>query len=145
MKCIFCYPRIEKGVANACARQCTGRTRFVDYMDDENGPIYKLVKKWKVALPLFPKLGTEPNVYYVPPLAPPRIAKDGTLDVSKSRIPLKYYVDLFGPEVEQSLKLLKQEMQRTRDGEKSELMEILIAKRWQEMFGPFSTDPIESM
>ena len=144
MKCIFCYPRIEKGVANACARQCTGRVRFVDYLDNKEGPIYKLVKKWKVALPLYPKLGTEPNVFYVPPLAPPRIHKDGTLDVSKSRIPLKYYVDLFGPEVEQALKLLKQEMQRTRDGEKSELMEILIAKRWEEMFGPFSTDPIET-
>jgi ethylbenzene hydroxylase subunit beta/complex iron-sulfur molybdoenzyme family reductase subunit beta len=54
-------------------------------------------------------------------------------------------VHLFGPEVEQSLKILKQEMARTRAGEKSELMEILIAKRWAEMFGHLSTDPIESI
>jgi ethylbenzene hydroxylase subunit beta/complex iron-sulfur molybdoenzyme family reductase subunit beta len=145
MKCIFCYPRIEKGVANACARQCTGRVRFVDYLDNENGPVYKLVKKWKVALPLFPQFGTEPNVYYVPPLAPYRLDDDGKIDSSKDRIPLKYMVHLFGPEVEQSLKILKQEMARTRAGEKSELMEILIAKRWSEMFGPLSTDPIESI
>ena len=145
MKCIFCYPRVEKGVANACARQCTGRARFVDYIDDENGPVYKLVKEWKVALPLFPQFGTEPNVYYVPPLAPPRIAGDGKLDLSKDRIPLKYLVYLFGPEVEQSLSRLRQEMQRTRDGEKSELMEILIAKRWEKMFGPLKTDPIKSL
>jgi hypothetical protein len=36
-------------------------------------------------------------------------------------------------------------MQRTRDGEKSELMEILIAKRWEKMFGPLKTDPIKSL
>ncbi|RJP74295.1 MAG: respiratory nitrate reductase subunit beta [Candidatus Abyssobacteria bacterium SURF_17] len=141
-KCIFCYPRIEKGVTTACSRQCTGRVRFVDYLDNEQGPIYKLVKKWKVALPLFPQFGTEPNVFYVPPLAPPRLDDSGKIDPSKSRIPLKYLVYLFGPEVEQSLKVLQQEMQRTRDGEKSELMEILIAKRWNEMFGPFTKDPI---
>ncbi len=142
MKCIFCYPRIEKNVANACARQCTGRVRFVGYMDDKNSPVYKLVTKWKVAVPLFPQFGTEPNVFYVPPLAPPRLDGSGKLDLTKDRIPLKYLVHLFGPEVEQSLKMLKQEMQRTRDGEKSELMEILIAKRWNEMFEPFSTDPV---
>jgi ethylbenzene hydroxylase subunit beta/complex iron-sulfur molybdoenzyme family reductase subunit beta len=145
MKCIFCYPRTEKGVANACARQCTGRVRFVDYLDNERGPVHQLVKKWKVALPLFPQFGTEPNVFYVPPLAPPRLDDSGKLDPSKSRIPLKYMVHLFGPEVEQSLKLLQREMERTRDGEKSELMEILIAKRWNKMFGPFDKDPMAAM
>src|SRR5574341_1335871 len=57
-KCIFCYPRIEKGVAPACARQCPGRLRFVGFLDDESGPIHKLVKQWKVALPLHPEAGT---------------------------------------------------------------------------------------
>jgi nitrate reductase beta subunit len=28
-KCIFCYPRLETGQANACAHACTGRIRFV--------------------------------------------------------------------------------------------------------------------
>lgn len=145
MKCIFCYPRIEKGVANACARQCTGRVRFVDYVDNVQGPVYKLVKKWKVALPLFPQFGTEPNVYYVPPLAPPRLSDAGKLDRTKPRIPLGFLVHLFGPEVEQALKLLEREMQRSRDGEKSELMEILMAKRWNDMFGEFHKDPITSL
>ena len=119
--------------------------RFVDYLDNKEGPVYKLVHKFKVALPLFPQFGTEPNVFYVPPLAPYRLDDDGKIDTTKDRIPLKYMVHLFGPEVEQSLKTLKQEMERTRAGEKSELMEILIAKRWAEMFGPFSTDPIEAV
>ena len=58
-KCIFCFPRIEQGVANACARQCPGRVRFVGYRDDPEAPIWKLVDKWKVAIPLHPEYGTE--------------------------------------------------------------------------------------
>jgi len=32
-KCIFCYPRLEKGEVNACAEQCPGRLRFVGLLD----------------------------------------------------------------------------------------------------------------
>ena len=32
-KCIFCFPRLEEGVAPACARQCPGRLRFVGYLE----------------------------------------------------------------------------------------------------------------
>jgi DMSO reductase family type II enzyme iron-sulfur subunit len=61
-KCIFCFPRVEAGVAPACARQCPGRLRFVGYLEDADGPIAKLVYQWKVALPLHPEFGTGPNV-----------------------------------------------------------------------------------
>ena len=67
-KCIFCFPRLEQGYPPACARQCPGRLRFVGFLEDEDGPIHKLVYQWKVALPLHPEYGTEPNVYYVPPI-----------------------------------------------------------------------------
>ncbi|HEY4717186.1 MAG TPA: 4Fe-4S dicluster domain-containing protein, partial [bacterium] len=66
-KCIFCFPRVEQGIPTACARQCPGRLRFVGYLDDEEGPIFKLVNKWKVAMRLHPEFETEPNVYYIPP------------------------------------------------------------------------------
>jgi Fe-S-cluster-containing dehydrogenase component len=72
-KCIFCLPRVEEGVAPACARQCPGRLRFVGYLDDPHGPIWKLVHKWKVAIPLHPEFGTGPNVFYVPPMSPPKL------------------------------------------------------------------------
>src|SRR5512139_3437668 len=49
-KCIFCLPRVEEGVAPACARQCPGRLRFVGYLDDPRGPIHKLVHAFKVAI-----------------------------------------------------------------------------------------------
>jgi DMSO reductase family type II enzyme iron-sulfur subunit len=141
MKCIFCYPRLEEKVANACARQCTGRVRFVGLLDDKKGLIHKLVNVWKVALPLHPEYGTEPNVFYVPPLSPPRLDEAGKIDKGKDRIPLAYLRYLFGPEVEGALATLKKEMRKVRTGGKSELMEILISKEWRAMFGPFRKDP----
>jgi ethylbenzene hydroxylase subunit beta/complex iron-sulfur molybdoenzyme family reductase subunit beta len=140
-KCIFCFPRLEKGVANACARQCPGRVRFVGYRDDPDSPIYKLVSKWKVALPLHPEYGTEPNVFYVPPLAPATYDDEGNIDQSRPRIPDDYLVSLFGPRVHESLETLKAEREKSRQGQKSELMDILIAYRWDEMFGGFDQDP----
>jgi ethylbenzene hydroxylase subunit beta/complex iron-sulfur molybdoenzyme family reductase subunit beta len=54
---------------------------------------------------------------------------------------MDYLRFLFGPEVEGALKTLKAEMEKVRQGGKSELMEILIAKRWENMFTPFIVDP----
>jgi len=141
-KCIFCFPRVEKGVAPACARQCPGRLRFVGYLDDPNGPIHKLVKRWRVALPLHPELGTQPNIYYVPPLAPPRFGPDGKPDPSQPRIPTEYLRSLFGPDVDEALALLRSEIEKRRRGERSELLETLIVYRWpDQIFPDFQRDP----
>ncbi len=140
-KCIFCYPRIEKGVAPACARQCPGRLRFVGFLDDESGPIHKLVKKWEVALPLHGDFGTQPNVYYVPPISPPRLDADGNIDESKPRIPTEYLKYLFGDKVEAALDKIKAEMVKTKAGQKSELLDILIVYQWKNLFGPYTQDP----
>jgi len=140
-KCIFCYPRVEQGIAPACARQCPGRLRFVGYKDDEAGPIWKLVEHWKVALPLHPEYGTEPNVFYVPPVAPPRIDEHGNLDYSEPRIPTAYLESLFGAQVNDALAVLRAEMGKTRAGGRSELMSLLIAAEWKDMFGGFDADP----
>ena len=74
--CIGCFPRLEQGVAPACVRQCPGRAAFVGFKDDAGSAVYKLVEKWKVALPLHAEFGTEPNVFYVPPLSPYRLRED---------------------------------------------------------------------
>jgi ethylbenzene hydroxylase subunit beta/complex iron-sulfur molybdoenzyme family reductase subunit beta len=140
-KCIFCFPRVEQGVAPACARMCPGRVRFVGYRDDPAAPIHKLVDVWKVAIPLHPEYGTEPNIFYVPPLAPPRLDESGEIDASKPRIPDEYLISLFGPDVLRALGILKAEMAKTRAGGKSELMDLLIGYRWKEMLGGFDTDP----
>ena len=98
-KCIFCFPRIEQGVANACARSvrvgcaswATGRpggTRSGSWWTSG---------RWRI--PLHPEYGTDPNVFYVPPIAPPRFDENGEIDESKPRIPDEYLISLFGPKV----------------------------------------------
>jgi len=132
-KCIFCFPRVEQGVAPACARQCPGRLRFVGFLEDQDGPIHKLVYEWKVALPLHPEFGTEPNVFYVPPILPPTFDDEGRFS-DEPRIPVDYLRYLFGPEVDQALITMMDEMERKRDGKASELMDLLIARDWKSLF-----------
>lgn len=132
-KCIFCFPRVEQGVAPACARQCPGRLRFVGFLEDEAGPIHKLVYQWKVALPLHPEFGTEPNVYYIPPILPQSFDAEGRFS-DEPRVPTEYLHYLFGPQVDQALITIDGEMERKRAGKPSELMDLLIAKDWKSLF-----------
>jgi complex iron-sulfur molybdoenzyme family reductase subunit beta len=134
-KCILCFPRIEKGLAPACAEQCVGRIRFVGYLDDEEGQVYKLVHKYKVALPLHEEYGTQPNVFYVPPMSgPKKFDKNGKPIEDSDRIPLEYLESLFGKSVQSALATLKAEMQKRKEGKGSELMDLLIAYKHSEMF-----------
>jgi DMSO reductase family type II enzyme iron-sulfur subunit len=132
-KCIFCFPRVEQGVAPACARQCPGRLRFVGFLEDQDGPIAKLVYQWKVALPLHPEFGTEPNVYYVPPILPPAFDAEGRFS-DEPRVPMEYLRYLFGPGVDAALITIQEEMDRRKEGKASELMDLLIAKDWTSLF-----------
>lgn len=142
-KCISCYPRLEAGVAPACVRQCPGRVRHVDYMENKEGHAYKLVHKWKVALPLRPDFETEPNVFYVPPLSPNAFNEAGEFDESRSRIPREYLEQMFGPGVEQALATIQAEREKSARGEPSELMDILISRDWNDLLGPFTENPAE--
>jgi len=132
-KCIFCFPRIEQGIPQACAAQCVGRIRFVGYLDDPQSPTHKLVKQWKVALPLHGEYGTQPNVYYIPPLSPPRYHEDGSLS-REPRVPLGYLQWLLGPRVAPALETLKAELEVVRNGGESELMRLLQARSYQDLF-----------
>jgi nitrate reductase beta subunit len=71
-KCIACYPRVEDGTIPRCVSACVGRIRLFGSVNPpekarEDNPIDYLVHSRKVALPLYPQFGTEPNVYYIPP------------------------------------------------------------------------------
>jgi ethylbenzene hydroxylase subunit beta/complex iron-sulfur molybdoenzyme family reductase subunit beta len=112
-------------------------------LNDEDGPVHKLVRKWQVALPLHPEYGTEPNVFYIPPVLPARLDSNNEFDESAPRVPLEYLQSLFGPAVEPALETLQREMAATRSGGKSELMDTLIAYWWKDMFKPFDQDPGE--
>jgi ethylbenzene hydroxylase subunit beta/complex iron-sulfur molybdoenzyme family reductase subunit beta len=96
---------------------------------------------WKVAIPLHPEWGTQPNVYYVPPLSPPRFDENGEIIEDDPRIPMWYLRYLFGSDVDDAMATLNAEMAKKRRGESSELMDILIARVWRDMFKPFDRDP----
>ena len=77
-KCIGCYPRVEGkdpeggGVPQEtrCMEACIGQVRMQGlvktsaeggWAEDPRSPLYHLVHVAKVALPLYPQFGTEPN------------------------------------------------------------------------------------
>jgi len=103
-KCIACFPRIEgsdpltggEPMETRCMATCVGKIRLqglvrVDetgrWIEDRQNPIYYLVHVEKVALPLYPQFGTQPNVYYIPPRWVPR----------------PYLRQMFGPGVDHAL------------------------------------------
>jgi len=76
-KCIACFPKIEQGLQPQCFENCIGKIRLAGWISTPDrarpdNPIDYLVHERKVALPLMPQLGLEPNVYYIPPITVPR-------------------------------------------------------------------------
>lgn len=93
-KCIGCFPFIEKGFQNQCFINCIGKIRiygFINLPDKarEDNPVDFLVHIKKVALPLYPQLGLEPNVYYIPPI----------------HVPTNFLIQMFHPRVEEAIKI----------------------------------------
>lgn len=103
-KCIACYPRIEgkdplsegEPMETRCMAACVGKIRLQglvginedgSWAEDRQNPLYYLVKVEKVALPLYPQFGTEPNGYYIPPRWAPR----------------PYLRQMFGPGVDEAI------------------------------------------
>ncbi|MDP2625512.1 MAG: dehydrogenase, partial [Candidatus Rokubacteria bacterium] len=87
-KCIGCYPKLEQGLQTQCTTACIGKLRLTNYVStpekaDPRKPADFLVHIRKLALPLYPQLGLEPNVYYIPPV----------------HVPPDYLEQMFGPGV----------------------------------------------
>lgn len=57
------------------------------WVEDPQNPLYYLVREEKIALPLYPQFGTEPNIYYIPPRWAPR----------------PYLRQMFGPGVDEAI------------------------------------------
>lgn len=103
-KCIGCYPRVEGTdpltdglpMETRCMTACIGKIRLQglvkvgadgQWLEDRQNPLYYLVHVAKVALPLYPQFGTQPNVYYIPPRWVPRA----------------YLEQMFGPGVQSAI------------------------------------------
>jgi len=75
-KCIGCYPAIENGRQTQCTITCIGKIRLQGFINPpdkarEDSPIDYLVHVARIAKPLYPQFGLEPNVYYIPPVHVP--------------------------------------------------------------------------
>jgi complex iron-sulfur molybdoenzyme family reductase subunit beta len=138
--CDFCLMRVEKDYAPVCAKSCPARAMYVGYLDDASSYVSKLVKQYKVALPLRPDFGTEPNVYYVPPFVRPQRLQAGNQPSSEADVPIDLLRSYFGPEVDQALSTLRAHREKAVRGESSELMDLLIIYRWADAFAPLSVD-----
>ncbi|MBF0181426.1 MAG: dehydrogenase [Magnetococcales bacterium] len=88
-KCIGCYPAVEDGRQTQCTVTCIGKIRLQGFITTpqqarEDNPLDYIIHIAKIARPLYPQLGLEPNVYYIPPV----------------HVPPPYLKQLFGADVE---------------------------------------------
>lgn len=91
-KCIACFPKMELGIQPQCFVNCIGKIRMAGYLNTpenarEDNPLDYLIHIKKVALPLFPQFGLEPNVYYIPPV----------------HVPTSFTGQMFGPGVAKAI------------------------------------------
>lgn len=104
-KCVACYPRLEgkdpvisptgAPAETRCMSACVGKIRLQGLVKIEGGkwakdsqnPLYFLIRERKIALPLYPQFGTEPNGFYIPPRWVPR----------------NYLMQMFGPGVDSAI------------------------------------------
>ncbi|MEP0843688.1 MAG: dehydrogenase [Phycisphaerae bacterium] len=92
-KCIACFPKLEAGEQPQCFVNCIGKIRLAGWIStpekaSPDNPIDYLVHVRKVALPLFPQFGLEPNVYYIPPV----------------HAPVSFLRQMFGPRAEAAVR-----------------------------------------
>ena len=95
-KCIGCYPLIEQGEQPRCVQTCIGKIRLQGFLSKPgeakaDNPIDQIVHIKKIALPLYPQFGTEPNVYYIPPI----------------HVPTDFLHQMFGPGVDKAVAAYK--------------------------------------
>lgn len=72
-KCIGCYPAVEQGIQPQCVVNCIGKIRVMGFISPPavaraDNPVDFLVHEKQLALPYYPQLGLEPNIYYIPPV-----------------------------------------------------------------------------
>lgn len=67
---------------------------------------------------------------------------NGTIDSETPRIPINYLRELFGKGVEHALDIIKKEREKK---EESELMNLLISRKWHDMMIPFHQSPVKEI
>ena len=99
----------------------------------------------KVALPLHPEYGTEPNVFYIPPFESTKAFEDDGSISDDGRIEMEVLEKLFGPDVGDVVRKLRDERAKKQRGEESEIMDLLIGRNYWDRFKGFDNDPAEQV
>lgn len=126
-KCHMCFPRLEEGKPPVCVLSCAGKAIFFGDLNDPQSKVSRLVRDYRVALPLHGEYGTDPSVFYIPPVLTP--VKGGTDKGPQDeiRIPMDYLNRLFGPEVQRAAATLREARELVRRGQQSDLIDILTS------------------
>ena len=66
-KCTFCKDRVRKGEQPYCVATCHQKARIFGDLDDPKSDVSRLINELKTER-IYPELGTEPQVYYIPDL-----------------------------------------------------------------------------
>jgi tetrathionate reductase subunit B len=66
-KCYFCFHRIDQGLEPFCVICCEGQAIHFGDLNDPNSKISEIIKKKETYI-LKPEVGTEPSVFYCPPM-----------------------------------------------------------------------------
>lgn len=129
-KCISCYPKVENGKQPQCVVPCIGKIRFYGFKSTDpakirkDNPVDYLVHVRKLALPLYPQFGTEPNNFYIPPV----------------HVDPKYLVQMFGPGAEEAVKLY-----RNAHKDKELLAALLLFTSTENIIDRFKLDGNETV
>ena len=115
---------MEMGIQPQCFVNCIGKIRMAGYINtpdkaNPENPIDYLVHIKKVALPLFPQFGLEPNVYYIPPI----------------HVPTSFTKQMFGPGVDAAIKTYR-EAAANKDDDLTGLLGLfgsseMVMERWK--------------
>jgi len=71
-KCHFCHHRLAEGLEPFCVICCEGQAMSFGDLDDPESKVSRLIKE-RGAFVLMPEAGTQPAVFYLPPLARRRL------------------------------------------------------------------------
>lgn len=94
-------------------------------------PVYRLIKKWKLALPLHPEFRTLPMVWYIPPLSPVKHHTESLQEqdfIDTLRIPVTYLANLLTAGDQAPVRLALKRLSAVRHFMRSQRIENTVDK-----------------
>lgn len=110
-------------------------------------PVYRLIKKWKLALPLHPEFRTLPMAWYIPPLSPVKHHSESLQEqdfIDNLRIPVTYLANLLTAGDQAPVRLALKRLSAVRHFMRSKRIENKVDKKILDSVG-LSEETIEEI